>query len=71
MNRLRQPRRWLELLLALPAIVLLAAIAGSWLPLLFGLPWLGAIVWYSLRDAPDTREPPSAAEAARRRLWTS
>jgi len=45
----------------------------SWLPLaaLFGAPWIAAIVWIVLRGPRGGGEaPPSAADLARRRLWT-
>jgi hypothetical protein len=59
-----------------PPVFLLAltvsgsAAFGSWLPLLGTLPWLAAIAWFGSRDTGATREFPSAAEAARERLWT-
>jgi hypothetical protein len=44
----------------------------SWLlPLLFGAPWIVAIVWFWRQRPRDDFVPPSMAEEARRRLWTS
>jgi hypothetical protein len=43
------------------------------LPILFGSPWIVAIVWYGRRlrsEGGGLELPPSVAELARRRLWT-
>jgi hypothetical protein len=61
--------RFASLLLILAAIVAASATLGSWLPLLATLPWLAAIAWFGSRDPGAAREFPSAAEAARERLW--
>jgi hypothetical protein len=72
MSRIRQSRLWVQLLLVISATAGLTALAGSWLPLLAAAPWLGAIVCFASRgDAADVETPPSAAEAARRRLSPS
>ena len=68
MNSLRQPRFAAPLLL-LALIVAASAAFGSWLPLLATLPWLAAIAWFGSRDTGGLSEFPSAAEAARGRLW--
>ena len=68
MDTLRK-QRFLWLLLVLAAIVAASAAFGNWLPLLGTLPWLAAIVWFGSRDTRALREFPSAAEAARERLW--
>jgi hypothetical protein len=68
MDTLRK-QRFLWLLLVLAAIVAASAAFGNWLPLLGTLPWLAAIVWFGSRDTGALREFPSAAEAARERLW--
>ncbi len=41
-----------------------------WLSLLFGAPWLVAIVWVRSRAPRTDVVPPSMAESARERLWT-
>lgn len=70
MGMLRHPRLWMPLLLLISATVALAAVMGTWFPLLATAPWLGAIVWFGAQDGlSDIDEPPSAAEAARQRLW--
>jgi len=69
MDRPRKPRFGAPLLL-LAVTVAGSAAFGSWLPLLGTLPWLAAIAWFGSRDAGAAREFPSAAEAARERLWT-
>jgi hypothetical protein len=61
---------------ALPLLLLAGTVAGSaalgsWLPVVGTLPWLAAIAMFGSRDAGAAREFPSAAEAARGRLWTS
>jgi hypothetical protein len=61
--------RFASLLLILAAIVAASATLGSWLPLLATLPWLAAIAWFGSKDMGAAREFPSAAEAARERLW--
>ena len=44
----------------------------SWLlPFLFGAPWIAAIVWFWRHTPRDDEVPPSTAERARQRLWTS
>jgi hypothetical protein len=72
MDSLRQPCFAAPLLL-LAVIVAASAAFGSWLPLLATLPWLAGIAWFGAwfgsRDAGGLGEFPSAAEAARRRLW--
>jgi hypothetical protein len=68
MDSLRNPR-FLALLLVLGTIVAASAAFGNWLPLLATLPWLAAILWFGSRDTGALREFPSAAEAARDRLW--
>jgi len=60
--------------LVAPLILLVVTVSRSvavrsWLPLLASLPWLAAIGWFGSRDAGAAREFPSAAEAARERLW--
>jgi hypothetical protein len=55
-------------LLMLAVAVFFGVALGTWLPLLFGLPWLAGIVWFS-RDSKTEREFPSMAEASRERLW--
>jgi hypothetical protein len=62
-------RRFLSALLVPGAIVAATAAFGNWLPLLATLPWLAAIAWFGSRDVGAAREFPSAAEAARERLW--
>jgi 4-hydroxybenzoate polyprenyltransferase len=66
---LRQRRLWV-LLLPLGVAAFGVVLASSWLPLLFSLPWLAAIAWFSRRDSLDEHEPPSLADAARTRLRT-
>ena len=69
----RRSPLWVGLVPWLPGILGLAVVVAfwSWLPLLFSAPWLAAIVYLRLRDDYDTGEPPaSAAEEARRRLWS-
>jgi hypothetical protein len=68
MDSLRNPRL-AALLLVFVVVAAASAALGSWLPLLGSLPWLLAIAWYGSRDAGASREFPSAAEAARERLW--
>jgi hypothetical protein len=68
MKRLRQPR-FAGPLLVLAVIVAASVGLGSWLPLLATLPWFAAVAWFGSRDIGATREFPSAAEAARERLW--
>jgi len=70
MDRLRNPR-WLVPLLLLGASASASAAIGSWLPLFASVPWLVAIAWFGSRDTGAAREFPSAAEAARARLWVS
>ena len=42
----------------------------SWLlPILFGGPWIVAIVWFWRHTPRDDTVPLSMAEEARRRLW--
>jgi hypothetical protein len=67
-DRLRIPR-FAAPLLVVALIVAASAVFGSWLPLLATLPWLAAIAWFGSRDTAALREFPSAAEAARDRLW--
>jgi hypothetical protein len=67
-DSLRKPR-FLSLLLVLAAIVAASVAFGNWLPLLATLPWLAAIAWFGSRDTGALLEFPSAAEAARDRLW--
>jgi hypothetical protein len=55
-------------LLVFAVAVFFALVWGTWLPLLFCLPWLAGIVWLS-RDAQTEREFPSMADASRERLW--
>jgi hypothetical protein len=43
---------------------------GLWLSLLFGAPWLTAIVWTWSRAPRADSVPPSMGERARQRLWT-
>jgi hypothetical protein len=44
----------------------------AWLlPLGFGAPWLAAIAWLWNKRPRDGAIPPSMADAARKRLWTS
>jgi hypothetical protein len=67
-------RRLAPVLLAPVLLVLAVTVAGSaafrtWLPLLLAVPWLVAIAWFGSRDTGDSRGFPSAAEAARDRLW--
>jgi hypothetical protein len=60
--------------LAAPTLLVFAVIAAlgivfaTWLPLLFSLPWLAVIAWFS-PGARTSREFPSLADAARERLW--
>ena len=70
MDKLRNPRLLLPLLLLAASVSACAAI-GSWLPLLASAPWLVAIAWFWSRDTGPDREFPSAAEVARGRLWVS
>lgn len=62
-------RRFAAPLVLIAVTVAASAAFGSWLPLLGTLPWLVAIAWFGSRDIGATREFPSAAEAARERLW--
>jgi hypothetical protein len=55
-------------LLTFAVAVFFGVAFGTWLPLLFCLPWLAGIVWFS-RDAQTSREFPSMADASRERLW--
>ena len=52
----------------------MAVDATTWwawlLPLLFGAPWIVAIVWLWRHRIRDGRQPESMAELARQRLWT-
>jgi hypothetical protein len=41
------------------------------LPILFGAPWIVAIVWFWRQRPRDDEVPLSMAEHARRRLWTN
>jgi hypothetical protein len=41
------------------------------LPILFGAPWIVAIVWFWRQRPRDDEVPLSMAERARQRLWTS
>jgi hypothetical protein len=68
----RRSPLWVGLLPWLSGILGLALVVAfwSWLPLLFSAPWLMAIVYLRLRDGFDSGDPASAAEEARRRLWT-
>jgi 4-hydroxybenzoate polyprenyltransferase len=68
MDRLRIPR-FAGPLLVVALIVAASAAFGSWLPVLATFPWLAAIAWFGSRDTGAAREFPSAAEAARERLW--
>ena len=44
----------------------------AWLlPILFGAPWIAAIVWFLKHTPHNDEAPPSTAERARQRLWTS
>jgi hypothetical protein len=55
-----------------PVVVSHAVPWWVWLlPLLFGAPWIAAIVYYWRRARPlDGALPASAADLARKRLWT-
>ena len=48
---------------------------GPWwvwlLPVVFGAPWIAAIVWLWSKRPRDGAVPPSLAEMARKRLWTN
>ena len=48
-------------------IALFGIVFATWLPLLFFLPWLTVIAWFS--PAPGRRASPSLADATRERLW--
>ncbi len=41
------------------------------LPILFGAPWIVAIVWFLRQTPRDDETPPSMAERAQQRLWSS
>jgi hypothetical protein len=68
-NLLRRPCLMLPVALVIGAAAGLGAFVGSWLPVLFSLPWLVAIAWFAGRDTGQVTEFPSAAETARERLW--
>jgi hypothetical protein len=55
---------------ALPTTGTLGQMNGLWLSLLFGAPWLAAIVWTWSRAPRADSVPPSMGERARQRLWT-
>jgi hypothetical protein len=49
----------------------LGGMSAFMLSALFGTPWLLGIAWVRSKAGPSDAVPPSAAESARRRLWTT